>query len=81
MASEDDTEGLAAWKTAGADLNWSDYDFRTPLHIATADGRQSVIEVISNNIIISGIKSNIIHQSNIICEVVSNNIIISDNNI
>ena len=32
-ASQEDVETLQAWKLAGADLNESDYDNRTALHV------------------------------------------------
>lgn len=35
-ASQDDVDTLIAWKAAGADLNESDYDNRTALHVAVS---------------------------------------------
>ena len=35
-AAVNDLDTLKAWHAAGADLNISDYDHRTPLHIVSA---------------------------------------------
>lgn len=33
IASQNDLVRMRAWHAAGADVNYSDYDKRTPLHI------------------------------------------------
>ncbi len=35
LAATNDLRGLKSWKVAGADLNSTDYDGRTPLHVVS----------------------------------------------
>ena len=43
-ASKGDTGGLHRRQQQGADLNCADYDLRTPLHLAAAEGQIEVVE-------------------------------------
>ena len=43
-ASKGDTGGLQRRRQQGADLNCADYDLRTPLHLAAAEGQIEVVE-------------------------------------
>jgi len=48
-ASKGDIEGLKAAKAKGISINAADYDFRTPLHIAAALGREKTVKWLIEN--------------------------------
>ncbi|CAC5396772.1 ASPG [Mytilus coruscus] len=48
-ASQEDVDTLKAWKIAGADLNESDYDNRTALHVAVSLGHVETVKFLLDN--------------------------------
>eukprot|EP00912_Choanoflagellata_sp_UC4_P001666 UC4_evm3s1059 len=44
LAAEDDVEAISCFIEAKADLNWCDYDKRTSLHVAAANGSLEVVK-------------------------------------
>jgi len=48
-AAEDDVKELARLVKAGADLSWTDYNNRTPLHIATSLGNVNAVKYLLEN--------------------------------
>ncbi|XP_060071945.1 L-asparaginase-like [Ylistrum balloti] len=48
-AARDEVSTLQAWKLAGADLNVSDYDKRTPLHVAVSTKKMSAVRYLLGN--------------------------------
>ncbi|XP_071159047.1 L-asparaginase-like isoform X1 [Mytilus edulis] len=48
-SSQEDVDTLKAWKIAGADLNESDYDNRTALHVAVSLGHVETVKFLLDN--------------------------------
>jgi len=48
-ASTGDIEGLAAEKAKGVSLDSYDYDFRSPLHLASAEGNYDTVKWLVDN--------------------------------
>ena len=49
LVEEGNIELLQKWIIGGVDINSADYDRRTPLHIAAADGKIEIVQLLLSN--------------------------------
>ena len=50
LAITNDLDGLTAWHVAGANLDTENYDSRTALHIAVAEGYEDIVRFLISQV-------------------------------